>query len=173
MFSARSVYNRSGFFNHVDEWVADAVVDYLAKSALPHTEVRFSQQGGAANKVASKSTASPHRDTLFQCTVDVDWTDPKDAIPYRKYANDSWAVIGPMSMGGFYINQAIDPSEADVRRTFGENYERLVEVKTKYDPTNFFHLNPNIRPRAQGGRASDPRRHQAPADLDGPARSSL
>jgi hypothetical protein len=61
-------------------------------------------------------------------------------------AFDSWDVIGPMSTGGFYVNLAIDPSDADVRRAYAANYDRLVAVKNKYDPTNFLHLNVNIKP---------------------------
>jgi hypothetical protein len=109
--------------------------------------VRFSQQGGATGKVATDATAYADRDALQQCTVDVDWTDPSDAAAYRKYADDTWAVIAPMSDGGFYINWAIDPNDDQIRRTFRGNYPRLVAVKTQYDPTNFFHLNPNIKPR--------------------------
>ena len=51
-----------------------------------------------------------------------------------------------MSAGGFYVNSAVDPTEDDIRRIYAENLPRLVDVKSKYDPTNFFRLNANIKP---------------------------
>ena len=61
------------------------------------------------------------------------------------------SVIAPMTNGGFYINYVSEPSDADIRRTFAGNYERLVQVKTKYDPTNFLHP-PSEHQTAQGLR---------------------
>jgi hypothetical protein len=146
LLSPRAVYYRSGFFNRVDPRLSDTVVDYLSKSTFPGAAVRFSQQGGAPNLVAQSATAFPDRDALHQCTVDVEWIDPSEAAANRKYADDTWDVIGPLSDGGYYLNWAINPSAAEVRRVFRGNYERLVQVKTKYDPTNFLHLNANIKP---------------------------
>jgi len=51
-----------------------------------------------------------------------------------------------MSSGGFYVNLAFGPSEADIREAYAGNYDRLVDVKDKYDPTNFLRLNVNIKP---------------------------
>ena len=146
LLSTRSVYNKSGFFNHVDDRIAEAIADYGSKHTMPGTQIRISQQGGLGNTVARDATAFPHRDTVFQCTVDVNWTDPKDAPKYKKFANDAWHELRPLTTGGFYVNTAIDPSEAEVRRAYAENYERLVKLKDTYDPTNFLHLNVNIKP---------------------------
>ena len=57
-------------------------------------------------------------------------------------------MILPYSDGGFYINQTTDEGEKQIRENYRGNYDRLVDVKTKFDPTNFFHLNATIRPRA-------------------------
>jgi len=148
LFSPRAVYYRSGYFNHVDSRLTTVFVDYVTKSARPGTSIRFSQQGGVAGKVPTHATAFADRDALHQCAVDVEWTGPNDEAQQRKYADDSWAVLAPMSDGSFYLNFATDLSDAEVRRTFRGNYPRLVDVKTKYDPKNFFHLNPNIKPRS-------------------------
>ncbi|MBM3512574.1 MAG: hypothetical protein FJX59_02540 [Alphaproteobacteria bacterium] len=56
-------------------------------------------------------------------------------------------MIEPMSTGGFYINEVFDDPEERVREAFRGNLARLVDIKTKVDPTNFFHLNPNIKPK--------------------------
>lgn len=146
LLSERGIYYRGGFFNHVDDHVAEAVADYGSKHTYPGSNISFSHQAGITSEVASDAMAFPHHDALYQCTVDLAWADPKDGPACRKYADDSWDVIGPMSTGGFYVNLAIDPSDADVRRAYAANYDRLVAVKNKYDPTNFLHLNVNIKP---------------------------
>lgn len=139
-------FSRSGFFHRVDDYVAEAIAEYGARHAVPGMSVRISQQGGRGNDLASTETAFPHRDVLFQCTVDTRWTDPADAARSRQQANEAWKLIGPMTNGGFYINVAVDPSEAEVRRAYAGNYRRLVALKQKYDPDNFFRLNVNINP---------------------------
>ena len=146
LLSTRSVYSKSGFFNHVDDRIAESIAEYGSKHTMPGTQIRIAQQGGLGNTVARDATAFPHRDTIFQCTVDVNWTDPKDAPKYKKFTNDAWDELWPLTNGGFYINTAIDPSEIEVRRAYAENYERLVELKNKYDPANFLKLNVNIKP---------------------------
>ena len=146
LLAERSTYTQTGFFNHVDDHVAEALADYGSKYAMPNASIRMSQQGGIANKVASDAMAFPHRDTIYMCTVGVNWADPQDAAPLKKFSDDGWDVLGPMGAGGSYANSAVDPSEAKIRQIYGSNYARLVEVKNKYDPTNFLHLNVNVKP---------------------------
>ncbi len=139
-------HNETGFFNHVDGQVAEAFAEYGTKYPQAHTSIGLSQQGGIANRVARDATAFPHRDTIYQCLVGLQWFDPKDGAKQRKYGKDCWGVLGQMSAGGFYVNSAIDPTDDDIRRIYAENLPRLVDVKSKYDPTNFFRLNANIKP---------------------------
>ena len=148
LLASHAEFSRSGFFHRVDEHVAEAMADYGTRHAMPGTGIRMSQQGGKGNELAPTATAFPYRDTVFQCTVGTEWTDPKDANKYRQYANDAWKVIGPMSNGGFYTVVAVDPTEAQVRHAYAGNYHRLVALKRKYDTTNFLRLNVNINPNA-------------------------
>jgi len=152
--STRTLYMHSGFFDHTDSKLADVIVDRLTKAPMPRAGVRFSQQGGAANKVASSATAYPHRKALHQCAADGNWTDAKDGPALIKYSNETWDLLRPMSNGGFYINYYCDPTEQDVVRTYAGNYERLQEVKAKYDPTNFMKINFNIKPKSGNKRAA-------------------
>ena len=148
LLSTRNAYMRSGFFTHVDPKVLDVMVDYMSRPTTPpRASARFSQQGGAASRVAETATAFAQRDALHQCSIDADWVDPNEGALCIKHVRDLWAELVPMSTGGFYPNIMYDDSEERVRKSYRGNYNRLVEVKTKYDPTNFFHLNPNIKPR--------------------------
>lgn len=146
LLAKSATYYQSGFFNHVDEKIAEEVADYATKNTFPGSQIRFGQQGGKSAAVAPDATAFPHRDTKYQFTADVHWADRRDGPANRKFADDAWAAIKPMSSGGFYVNLAVDPSEAEVREAYAGNYDRLVEVKDKYDPDNFLRLNVNIKP---------------------------
>ncbi len=146
LLAKSATYYQSGFFNHVDEKIAEEVADYATKNTFPGSQVQFGHQAGKMSTMARDATAFPHRDTVFQFTTDVHWADRRDGPANRKFADDTWAAIRPMGSGGFYVNLAVNPSEADVREAYAENYDRLVEVKDKYDPDNFMRLNVNIKP---------------------------
>ena len=139
---------RTGFFSRVDPKVIDVMVDYMSRpTAPPRASARFSQQGGAASRVAETATAFAERDGLHQCAIDADWVDVNEGAACIGHVRELWAELEPMSTGGFYPNIMYDDGFERVRKSYRGNYNRLVDVKTKYDPTNFFHLNPNIRPR--------------------------
>ena len=59
---------------------------------------------------------------------------------------DYWAALHPYSLGGAYVNFMMDEGIDRIKATYRDNYDRLVEIKRKYDPDNFFHVNQNIRP---------------------------
>lgn len=69
-----------------------------------------------------------------------------EARPHIDWAQRFWAAIKPFASEGVYVNFLGEEGEARVRTSYGANYERLVQVKNTYDPTNFFHLNQNIKP---------------------------
>src|SRR5258708_19212481 len=84
------------------------------------------------------------------CGID---PDPANAELITKWTRDYWAAIEPYSLGGGYVNFLMEDEGAGrVKATYRDNFERLVEIKTKYDPDNFFARNQNIQPRAFGGK---------------------
>jgi FAD/FMN-containing dehydrogenase len=62
------------------------------------------------------------------------------------WARDLWNAMRPFSTGGVYANNLGEEGADRVQAAYGENYPRLAALKSKYDPTNFFRLNQNIRP---------------------------
>ena len=74
------------------------------------------------------------------------------AEEFRRWVRDAGERVRPFSTGGNYINfQTADEDEQRVRATYGANFDRLVEIKHRYDPDNVFRSNRNIRPRTDGG----------------------
>ncbi|HEU0140604.1 MAG TPA: BBE domain-containing protein [Bryobacteraceae bacterium] len=77
-----------------------------------------------------------------------DWRDARETPRHVAWVRQAWNRLGPHSTGTVYLNYlGSEDGEVDtlVRSAFGSNYDRLVEIKAKYDPTNFFQLNPNIK----------------------------
>ena len=68
----------------------------------------------------------------------------------RAWARDYWHALLPHSAGGGYVNFMEDEGDERVQATYRQNHARLVDIKTKYDPDNVFHVNWNIRPRTNG-----------------------
>jgi FAD/FMN-containing dehydrogenase len=72
--------------------------------------------------------------------------DPANAEKIRAWTKDYWAALHPYSLGGAYVNFMMDEGIERVKATYRDNYDRLAEIKRKYDPNNFFRINQNITP---------------------------
>ena len=73
--------------------------------------------------------------------------DPAQASALKRWAKDYWDAVHPFDLGGAYPNFMMDDEgEARLKATYGDNYERLAKLKKKYDPSNLFRVNHNIRP---------------------------
>ena len=74
-------------------------------------------------------------------------SDPANADALTEWGRAYWEAVHPHNLGGAYINFMMEEGDDRIKATYGPNYERLVEVKTKYDPNNFFRVNQNIKPK--------------------------
>jgi FAD/FMN-containing dehydrogenase len=103
---------------------------------------------GAAARVGRNQTAFSFREAQYSmviCGID---PDPANVELVTKWTRDYWAAIEPYSLGGAYVNFLMEDEGAGrVKAAYRDNFERLVQIKTKYDPDNFFSRNQNIRPR--------------------------
>jgi hypothetical protein len=142
-------------------WKADFVEDLSDEaislhvkhgSELPsmHSTMHLYPINGAARKVRNKDTPWSHRDaTWSEVIVGVD-PDPANTDHITSWAKNYWEALHPYGAGGGYVNFMMEgEGEERIRATYGDNYERLARIKTKYDPDNFFNVNQNIRPAAE------------------------
>jgi FAD/FMN-containing dehydrogenase len=105
---------------------------------------------GAAGRVGRQDTAFSYRDATWgQVIVGVD-SDPVNAERLKAWTVAYWEALHPHSAGGAYVNMMMDEGQERVRASYRENYDRLVEIRSKYDPTNLFHVNQNITPSNPG-----------------------
>jgi FAD/FMN-containing dehydrogenase len=72
--------------------------------------------------------------------------DPANTEKITAWTQDYWAALHSYSLGGAYVNFMMDEGIDRIKATYRDNYPRLVDIKRKYDPDNFFHINQNIRP---------------------------
>ena len=123
--------------------------DLAAECPIPEAQIGLLHLGGALGEREGDDGAVGNRDARYACGVIGSWEpDEPGADGFPGWVRDAWQRIRRFSTGGNYINfQTADEDEDRVRATYGAQFDRLVEVKTKYDPRNLFRSNRNIRPR--------------------------
>jgi hypothetical protein len=129
--------------------ITDGAIDVLLASyatAPIESLVVFQQVGGAISRVPIADTPYANRDALYDCFPISIWDNSAADAPHIRWARDLWDAMRPFSTGGVYANNLGEEGSDRVQAAYGENYPRLVAVKNKYDPTNFFRLNQNIKP---------------------------
>jgi len=137
---------RSTFAHGLDAAAADAIVAGLADSAGAMTMIQIRVLGGAVARVPDDSTAYAHRDREVLVGVIRGEADLAGLDDARRWAEQLVAAIAPAGTGT-YVNFLEDEGMAQVRAAYGESaHGRLVAVKRRWDPTNLFRMNQNIRP---------------------------
>jgi FAD/FMN-containing dehydrogenase len=138
-------YWKSSNFAAFDDGAIDAFLEYGLDLPTPETKVGIAHLGGAAGRVPSDATAYPHRDAEFVANVTARWEDPGQDDECIGWARDAYAALTEYSTDGTYVN-FISEETGEERFAYREDYDRLVEVKTEYDPGNVFRLNQNVKP---------------------------
>lgn len=137
-------------------WRADFVKDlpeaaialHVEHGAVPtmHSTMHLYPINGAVHRVGKNDTAFNYRDCLWaQVIVGVD-PDPANNDKIIPWCKEYWDALHPYSAGGAYVNFMMDEGQDRIKATYGDNYDRLVAIKKKYDPSNLFRVNQNIRP---------------------------
>jgi hypothetical protein len=108
--------------------------------------MELQQMHGAASRVKPDATAFAHRHNQHDLIAWAKWTDPSHSETIVNWVRDSWQYMQPFVEQAVYSNDLGDEGEERIRATYGGNYERLLALKNKYDPTNLFRLNANIKP---------------------------
>lgn len=145
-------YFKSVYLNGFDDAMIDEIAPRATERPSDLTLCSVWYMGGATSRVAADATAFGPRDMGWMLSIDGIWEDPADDQKNLEWARAFWADMKHHSSGRAYLNFAGFGEEGEelVRTSYGAaNYERLVALKTKYDPTNLFRVNQNIRPAAQ------------------------
>jgi hypothetical protein len=139
-------YWRADFVNELSDDAIAQHVRFAQMMPTMHSTMHMYPINGAAARVGKTETAWNYRDANWaQVMVGVD-PDPAKKEKISKWAKDYFDALHPFSAGGAYVNFMMEEGEERVKATYGGNYQRLTEIKAKYDPTNLFRVNQNIKP---------------------------
>jgi FAD/FMN-containing dehydrogenase len=137
-------YWKSHYFDELSDGMLDTIVEQGSAIISPMSILALVHLGGAVARVGEQDTAYPNRQSPYVMNVNGPWNDPADNDANIAWTRNTWDALAPFSTGARYVNfEAEDGAEA----IYGEEkYKRLVEIKSKYDPENFFRYNQNIKP---------------------------
>ena len=139
-------YWKSHDFREVSDGLIDALVAAARRIPDPQSEIAFVQLGEGVTRVPQDATAYTHRDAQFVLNVHGRWDNPANDEKCIGWARDLFQAVAPFATGGAYVNFLTQEEQGRVRLAYGSNYDRLVRLKKKYDPSNLFRLNQNILP---------------------------
>ncbi len=140
-------YWMSSFTAGLSDGLIDTMVDRFATVPSIMSSILLEHFHGAVTRVGVTDTAVPHREEGWNLLIPSVWTDPAATEKNIRWTKESHAAFSEHLVERRWLNYLTDDQgESAVRAAYGPNWDRLVEVKRRYDPENVFHLNQNIAP---------------------------
>jgi FAD/FMN-containing dehydrogenase len=139
-------YWKSSFLKHLGDDVLGILVDRAANMPSPMSLVGFFHVHGAASRVDRSETAFGLRDDQWDYDIVSQWHDVGETAHHIQWTRDFWTAVEPFATGEVYVNHLDAEEGTRIKAAYSNNYGRLVALKNKYDPTNLFRLNQNIKP---------------------------
>jgi hypothetical protein len=147
MFPAGNLnYWKSAFFSDFSDAAIEVIVDAFANSPTEMCAMIIEQIHGAVTRVEPTATAFPHREPGFSFIIISQWADSGQTDTCIAWARETFDALRPHMAKRAYVNYFSADDDDRIRQAYGPNYERLVELKRRYDPDNLFRLNQNINP---------------------------
>jgi FAD/FMN-containing dehydrogenase len=139
-------YWKSHNFTELADGALNSVIEFAGKLPSLHCEIFIGLIAGAPNRIAPNAMAYGHRDAKFVLNVHGRWDEAKDDQKCIAWAREFFKASAPYASAGAYVNFMTAEEGDRIAAAYGSNYERLVEIKRRYDPENVFHFNQNIKP---------------------------
>ena len=140
-------YWLSSFTSGLSDALIDLMIERFASVPSPMSAILLEHFHGAVTRVPETATAVPHREPGYNLLLPTEWADPADTTGCIAWTKDTYAAFSEHLSGRRWLNYLGDDQREDaIRAAYGPNYDRLVDVKRRYDPENVFHLNHNIAP---------------------------
>jgi hypothetical protein len=148
-------YWKADFVNELGDEAIALHMKHGAQLPTLHSTMHLYPVNGAAHKAGKNETPWSYRDAVWsEVIVGVD-PDPANKDRITSWAKEYWEALHPYGAGGAYVNFMMEGEGEDrIRATYQGNFDRLAQIKAKYDPDNFFRVNQNIRPEAKARDAA-------------------
>jgi FAD/FMN-containing dehydrogenase len=144
--SGLQLYWKANFVKQLTDEAIDAHVEHGSRVPSMTSTVHIYPINGACHEVAPDATPFAYRDANFATVIAGMWPDPADNANNTRWVRDYYDATAPHSEAGGYINFMSEDDQGRIETNYKGNYKRLVNVKRKYDPSNLFHVNQNIKP---------------------------
>ncbi len=144
----RNYYESAYSVKQLSDGAINTLIDRAKQATSPFASIIMHHVHGAATRVAPEATAFALREPHYIVIHSAGWEEGP-AEPHMEWARASTAAMQPFASPGLYVNFILGQTDEAVRASYRANYDRLAALKHKYDPTNFFRLNQNIKPAVQ------------------------
>jgi hypothetical protein len=139
-------YWKSTFLRGLSDDAIAVLVEHANRATSPLSGVVVEYYGGVASRVGVSETAFAQRQAQYSVLILAQWVDPGESQCHIEWARGLADSMRPFSSGAYFLNYLGEEGKDTIKAAFGPNYDRLMAVKKKYDPKNFFSLNQNIKP---------------------------
>ena len=145
----RRYYTKSGYFRNLDDATIDRFLEALTTIPSPETQIELTYLGGAAGQVAAEETAFGDRSAPFITNLLANWQDASADALHISWIRSIFQKLRPAMTPGVYVNFMSGDEQDRVPEAYQQRWDRMVLVKSRYDPGNFFCLNQNVPPRSR------------------------
>ena len=139
-------YWKADFYNELGPELRKQHLKFGSMIPTPLSQMHLYPISGAASRIGKEETPWAYRDATYAGVIVGIDPDPENAHKITKWSKDYWEAMHPYSAGGAYSNFMMDEGQERIKASYRHNYDRLVKIKTQYDPENLFSVNQNIRP---------------------------
>jgi FAD/FMN-containing dehydrogenase len=147
MPAGQRYYSKGHYLKNITDNVIDTVISYTEELPGVFTLAYFEPMGGAVSRVEPGATAFPHRGAPYSFHILAGWTDAEEDERLLNWTQKFHRALKSHSTGGVYVNLLGDNDRGRVREAYGDNFQRLSEIKKQWDPDNLFKMNQNIVPK--------------------------
>jgi FAD/FMN-containing dehydrogenase len=139
-------YWKSAFLTELSDAAVRTMIDAFEAAPSIMSGIVIEHFHGEVCRIDPTATAFPHREPGYNLVLAGQWLDPAETAANVAWVRETFAALEPYTAPRGYVNYLADDESDRVPNAYGPNYDRLVEVKRRYDPRNMFHLNHNIAP---------------------------
>jgi hypothetical protein len=143
-------YTKSGYFQYLDDPTIDRLLEAVSTIYSSETQIELAYLGGAAAQVPATETAFGDRSAPFIMNLLANWSDASADVANISWVRRLFDKLRPAMKPGVYVNFMSGDEQDRVPEAYHEHWDRMVAVKSHYDPGNFFRLNQNVPPRKLG-----------------------
>ncbi|MFO7799953.1 FAD-binding oxidoreductase [Rhodohalobacter sp.] len=141
-------YSKAHYLDSLPDQAINTLLTYLSDIPGPFSSAYLEPMGGAVNRVNKEATAFPHRNAAYGLHIFPGWSGTDLDQKTMKWAKDFFNDMKTFANGGVYVNLLGHDEQNRIESAFGSNYQKLKQIKQKYDPENLFNHNHNIKPES-------------------------